>query len=356
MEEEMNTSCSENMLKVDFNGNRLMCRISSAEKTGLEYAFYLKRDNVRVKTAWYTSNPSREFILEKDGEYSVVGFVRDGENVSVFEEGGILFKSNSINADFDFSEKTVNIFGSCVSRDLLEFGIEKNLALKSYTARSSILSTVSKVLPVREKDVHLASKFQKKQVLKDLSKSFWVELSENVSDYLIIDFIDERFPIGKYKNTYLTLSNEFLESHYLENQYEIVERVKEEENFFVEGKMLTSYLDDFVENLLELYAPGQIILHRAKHVDKYLSKNRSIKKFSKAYLQRNQKLNTMLDYMYDYVEQKLPGCISLDFHGEYYADENHKWGLSTMHYEQDYYIRVLNELSAILKDREGETH
>lgn len=249
-----------------------------------------------------------------------------------------------MHACYDFRKKTINIFGSCVSRDLLEFGKENNFSLKSYSARSSVVSAVSEPVKVQEGELSLASKFQKQQVLRDISKSLWKELSENPSDYLMIDFIDERFSLGKYKNTYVTLSNEFVESHFLEKQYTIIERKKEGANYFIEEKLLHTYLDEFLDRVLVQYKPAQIILHRAKHVDKYISKNGRVKKFSKVYLQYNQKMNDMLDYMYDYVEKRLPECISLDFGAEYYADENHKWGLSTMHYEGDYYIRVLNEL------------
>lgn len=289
--------------------------------------------------------------MEEEGEYSVVGFIKEGDNISILEALGILYKRDSLEACYDFQQKTVNIFGSCVSRDLLEFRKEDNFLLKSYSARSSVVSTVTEPLKVQEDELLINSKFQKRQVYRDVSKGFWQELSEMPSDYIILDFIDERFPLGKYENSYVTLSNEFLESHFLEGQYATVDREKKGEDYFIEDRVLTSYLNEFLSRLTKYYEPTQVILHRAKHVDKYIAKNGRVKKFSKVYLQYCQRMNAMLDYMYDYVEQKLPGCISLDFHGEYYADENHKWGLSTMHYEQDYYIRVLNELSAILKER-----
>lgn len=318
----------------------------------MEFAFYLKKDDVRIKTIWYTANPSCEFILEEEGEYSVVGFIRGGDNISILEALGILYKRDALEACYDFQKKTVNIFGSCVSRDLLEFEKEKNFLLKSYSARSSVVSVVTEPLTVQAEELELASNFQKCQVLRDITKGLWQELSENPSDYIIIDFIDERFPIGKYENSYVTLSNEFVESHFLENQYAVVDREKKGEDYFIEGKPLTDFLDKFLGRVLQQYEDRQVILHRAKHADKYIGKNGRVKKFSKAYLQYNQKMNTMLDYMYDYVEKQLPGCISLDFHGAYYADENHKWGLATMHYEKDYYIRVLNELERIINEKE----
>jgi len=308
---------------------------------------------VRIKTVWYTPNPSCEFILEEDGEYSIIGFIKGGGNISILEVLGILYRREVLDASFDFKDHAVNIFGSCVSRDLLEFEKEKNFKLNCYAARSSVVSVTSEPLLIKE-DLALSSKFQRQQVLRDVTKGVWHELKENPSDYLMIDFIDERFPLGKFENSIITLSNEFIESRLLENQYTTVDREKRNKDYFVEGLSLFAYLDEFLDRIGKLYSSEQVILHRAKHVDKYIAKNGRIKKFSLIYQQYNQRMNAMLDYMYDYVEKKLPGCISLDFHGEYYADENHKWGLSTMHYERDYYIRFLNELAAILKKRTGE--
>lgn len=350
----MENQNNETTLNVTVNRNYIKCKIFPRGGQNLEFAFYLKKDGVRIKTIWYTSNPECSFILDEDGEYSVVGFIRGGGTISILEAIGILYRRDSLNACYDFQNKTVNIFGSCVSRDLLEFGKETNFSLKSYSARSSVVSVVSEAVAVEEDKLNLASNFQKKQVFRDLSKGFWQELAEHPSDYLIIDFIDERFSLGKYENSYFTESNEFVKSQFLEKQYAIVNREKIGEDYYVEGVLLTVYLENFLNRILQNYTESQVILHRAKHVDKYISKKGRIKSFSKAYLQYNQRMNEMLDYMYDYVEKRLPGCISLDFHAKYYADENHKWGLSTMHYEQDYYIRVLNELASIIKVRTGE--
>ena len=320
----------------------------------VQYAFYLKKDDVRIKTVWYTSNPSCEFELTEFGEYSVVGFIKGGDSISILEALGILYKPNPLDVSYDFSGKSINIFGSCVSRDLLEFEQERNFSLSCYTARSSVISTVSEALLVKEEDLEIASKFQKKQVYKDLTKSVWEEMREKPSDYLLIDFIDERFQIGKMDNSYFTLSNEFVLSHYLENQYKVLEREEVEGQYYLDGKSLYSFLDEFIQKVITQYSPEKVILHKAKHVNKYIDKKGRVKKFSKVYLQYNQKINKLLDDMYDYVEEKLSGCVVLDFSEKYYADENHKWGLSTMHYERDYYIRVLNELSSILERRSKE--
>lgn len=194
-----------------------------------------------------------------------------------------------------------------------------------------------------EEEVKLTSAFQKRMVLADLNKSSWKTIADGFSDYIMIDFVDERYQIGKFSGSYFTLSDEFRESQCIK-EYEVMDRVKNKEEYFIEEISLSVYLEEFVQRIKSIFEEKRIILHKAKLVDYYITKQGEIKKFSDDYCEYNKNINSLLDYMYSYVESKLENCICLECIEEYFADEKHKWGLDSMHYEKKYYISIFNRL------------
>ena len=48
--------------------------------------------------------------------------------------------------------------------------------------------------------------------------------------------------------------------------------------------------------------------------------------------------------MYDYFEKYFPNAYVIDECRHFYADEKHKWGLGSMHYCMDYYIKVIDRI------------
>lgn len=85
------------------------------------------------------------------------------------------------------------IYGSCVSRDALEFDSEKRLKLIDYFARSSLASSMSNnvINDIPTHNIH--SSFQKRMVENDLNKSILAIIKQSKYDILLVDFIDERF-------------------------------------------------------------------------------------------------------------------------------------------------------------------
>lgn len=232
--------------------------------------------------------------------------------------------------------------GSCVSRDVFEIANNERFAIEWYYARSSVISLVSKPLEFSEM-IDLSSEFQKRMVLSDLNKFFWETIKNDTPDYIMIDFIDERYAIAKSGGSYFTLSDEFKESHCI-SDYTIIEREKEGNEFFIEGVSLAVYLDEFIDRLKSSYPEEKIILHKAKLKDFYVSVHGEVIKFSDDYCKYIENINNLLGYMYTYMERKIKGCISIECTEDFCADEGHKWGLDPMHYEEKYYIAIYNSL------------
>ena len=110
-------------------------------------------------------------------------------------------------------KKKIIILGSCVSRDILEFVTVHGWELILYTARTKIVSQLSSSYSVEKNEICLSSDIKKK-----LNKEQFNIIKFCKPDFCIIDFIDERFNLIKYAGSFLTKSNEMVNSGWLQNK------------------------------------------------------------------------------------------------------------------------------------------
>lgn len=326
-----------------------------------QFAFYLMRGSERAATIWYRSENRAAFRLNRSGLYRVICFVRrNGEKTGKPYESGRVFRINmepdptGVNRS---GKVPLSIFGSCVSRDVLECEAnqERAIQLKTYVARQSIVSAVSQPVPCDAQRIQLKSAFQRRMVLCDFQKTSFDLFTGDGSQYILVDLIDERFDLMRIGRAYITLSNEAEASgitrDYLEKRSGIGSaRVKKKRigvHYYVGARRLEEYIRDFAKRLKSIYPEEHILLHRVKMQDYYLNSDGSVCKFPLNHIYNNERINRLLDYMYDYLESCLPHASVIDFSGIYYADQNHKWGLSPMHYQREYYDRVYQEIMRI---------
>lgn len=261
----------------------------------------------------------------------------------------LIFSNESVKKTNKCPSKTINLFGSCVTRDVFEYNTSNCLNLGQYIARQSILSAVSPSVQIVEEHIELDSKFQKRMVLMDLEKNTFEVLQKNTSDYLIIDLIDERFPLVKYNNSYFTASNEAVKGcSFLKELNKHYKRIANGK-LCVGNDEMEEYIDTFCNKISSIYKSNKIIIHRALLVDYYEDKNGKIRKFDNNHIKNNQRINYILSYMYDAIIDRLPGAYVIDEMNDTYADERHKWGLAPMHFQSNYYLKVLNRLIEIIK-------
>lgn len=87
------------------------------------------------------------------------------------------------------------IHGSCVSRDAFTWAGERAPPLVDYFARSSVASAYGSE-PVPDLfSGRLQSSFQRRQVQHDFEKTLRRVLVEKTYELLLLDFVDERFPL-----------------------------------------------------------------------------------------------------------------------------------------------------------------
>lgn len=329
---------------------------------GYQFAFYLMCGSERTATNWYQPGNQATFRLKKGGLYRVICFVRqNGEKTGKPYESGRVFRINmepdptGVNRS---GKVPLSIFGSCVSRDVLECEAnqERAIQLKTYVARQSIVSAVSQPVPCDARRIQLKSAFQRRMVLCDFQKTSFDLFTGDGSQYILVDLIDERFDLMKIGRAYITLSDEaeasgITRDYLIEKRFGIgsacVKKKRLRSHYYVDARRLEEYIRDFAERLKNIYPEERILLHRAKMQDYYLNSDGSVRRFPLNHLYNNARINRLLDYMYDYLESCLPHAPVIDFSGLYYADQNHKWGLSPMHYQKEYYDRVYQEIMRI---------
>ncbi len=233
----------------------------------------------------------------------------------------------------------VAIFGSCVSRDLLEVPQADFLTLDAYYARSSVASAFSESPFVGVDTSTIASAFQRRMVDADVNKTFPRYLDIADFDGLLIDLIDERFDLLERPDGQLaTRSNEFLSATVSDPG--TVERVPSGmEEFRSRWELGWAR---FVDQLGSLSRLDQVIVHEAYWAESMVSGA----PFPKHPLQHIRANNAHLAWMYDRIRQDVAAdrFVRVDAFG---ADE-HKWGPAPFHYESGYYSRVIESIRSLV--------
>lgn len=238
--------------------------------------------------------------------------------------------------------RVIDIFGSCVSRDIIENCASSIIQCGHYIARSSFSSAVASPpsSEIDEQQITLDSAFQRRSVLQDINKTGLKMLAESPGDYLLIDFFEERFPVATRKGSIVTLSSEFQNSGIPFSDKTIWRNLDET----IGGTTFSALFSLFVEKVRSIYPESKIILHKAYLCNEYISKNGSVLSFPKDIVNWNNSINQKLYALYRAFEEAMPGCQIIDLCAHYIGSEENKWGLASTHYQDEYYKCAAKEL------------
>ncbi|MDF9556867.1 bifunctional glycosyltransferase/CDP-glycerol:glycerophosphate glycerophosphotransferase [Bacillus tropicus] len=210
-------------------------------------------------------------------------------------------------------------------------------------SKSSIISIMSEPLKM-DAEGNIEKKSINSHMYNDLMKTFIqdIEILSEFSEYLIIDFMEERFDIAKIDGTYVTFSWDFKElaSKYLNQEYTIIPRESEQLQEIWKEKCLL-----FIKELKKHFKPSQIVLHEAYKVSRY-------KKDGEFHDFPNQKsiaqTNEILKGYYEFFKKNYLGIhvISLDI-DQNYCDSLHEWGCFPHHFHDEYYKKFLEEVNKL---------
>ena len=234
---------------------------------------------------------------------------------------------------------TLNILGGCTTRDVLECA-PNNFELNEYFARTSIISMMSPAADIDHSLIDLSSSFQKRCVIRDISKTFFSELEQKKGEYIAIDFISERLNLVKIGDAYITRSNELVKSKVLDKLtgYKIAKKLDRNMQELWKKKALL-----FFQKLKEHFG-NNIIIHKTKWRHYFIDVDGTIKEFPNK--EEIEMRNEELAGYYAFVEEHFPEFIFIDMTDDrYYASAAHKWGLAPYHFEDGYYHDLLRKLS-----------
>lgn len=233
---------------------------------------------------------------------------------------------------------TIDILGSCVTRDAFKYDGENVFRVNQYYARSSLISLYSKSVNITLNDINLESNFQKRMVYNDLTNAFRKYIKNKTGDYLMIDFIDERMSILKSGDSYITRSREFINSK--SNLKGTLLTGSEKLNKWKQSALI------FSEEISKYYNGDKIILHKALWKEQYITKDGDIKTFEDKTIAEN---NELLMQYYSFIEENLKGIKVIELE-DFNASEAHVWSLAPYHYQDEYYIEFMKQLKSLTKN------
>lgn len=236
------------------------------------------------------------------------------------------------------------IYGSCVSRDMLEYQ-QAEVTLVKYIARSSLAAQLS--APFKNEAIldRLPSKFQREMLQVDMEKTLFKQLQQSDFDVLLLDFIDERFSIGLFNGARLTLSREFLDANRGELSYPEWNRFSREKLMAWQRGFAELY--DLVTNKTK---PSQIIVNKVFFAAKSgsgINDATLCTTFMASEIQRN---NTYLASLYEHISTNFPSVRFIDYpEALFVANPKHTWGLAPFHYIDELYLRMFEQLKTLGK-------
>lgn len=203
--------------------------------------------------------------------------------------------------------------------------------------------------------------YGKRAVQHDFEKDAFDLFLNDDSEFLIIDLVDERFKNISYRGSVLTYSvplENGLSKHCDEIKSPKFFETNREINNFGESYLveyggikcnLSNYLDDFADKISEIYCANKIVLHKVYYAYHYRDNDGLLRTFDDRTIRYCDKMNTLLKYMYDYLESKFKECFVIDISRKFFCCEDHQWGLAPFHYENNYSIEFQKIFTSYLK-------
>jgi Family of unknown function (DUF6270) len=235
------------------------------------------------------------------------------------------------------------IFGSCVSRDILNHQQDKTrLVLVDYYARCSLASLGARPIEMPSSVQNIRSQFQKRMVERDIRKDFLNDLARLRFDILLLDLIDERLNLYvEPQGRACTLSSELISSGFRADSNGGAKYVSGSEEFWRLWEAGWSILVNKLRGLgvLDRLLVNQVFWGARTENEGNFEPHYSSKHIDSA--------NQFLWRMYQRISADIPSEQFLRFdQGLMTGSITHTWGISPFHYVDAYYHSAFQQLLA----------
>ncbi|WP_430910840.1 DUF6270 domain-containing protein [Methylobacterium sp. sgz302541] len=243
----------------------------------------------------------------------------------------------------------IAILGSCVTRDAFLLPRGKAYRIPAYVARTSFVSLTSPPVPLAEGTIQAPHRFDVNCIRHDFEKTAIDTILSSAPDYLILDFIDERFDLMKIQDSMITDSRYQKDFGVLNNNHFVVEGVVPRSDPAT-TELWKQSCTAIIETLLSRLKPEQIILHRCRLALEYQSAGER-KTFSGYHAKLTETFNPIFQEYEAFFLSQLPGCRTIRVTDDLVVgDDDHRWKLQPFHYVPAYYEAFLDRLVAITGD------
>ena len=245
---------------------------------------------------------------------------------------------------------TINIFGSCCSREMMNYS--DRFKVNAYVQQNPIHTLKSKAMPIEESEAisALNSNFIKRMIVANFNKTAMDLLFAQDSDYLMIDFADCRFgyfeitapnefqgvKIASTWNTTLTLE-ELRKTKGVQYVKREVKDITEEE--------WDSYLDEFLTTIKQKWPEEKIIINEISFAEKYVE-NGEIKYYDKNGIEFSAK--HIIENIQDKAKERLPKALVLNKCHNVFGNVYHPYGNIPLHYANYAYKYMIKQLEYLL--------
>lgn len=236
-------------------------------------------------------------------------------------------------------QSRVAILGSCVTRDAFEFA-DASWVIQKYMARSALASFCGRKTAVELPPyTKIDSTFQRRMVIEDVEKRGRRWLAEGDFDWLIHDPIDERFPLANFTDAgVVTVSQEFTKLQTPPSSYSLTNFPSDEH-----WQRWQAGWASFVKLLDGYGIRERLIIHRAQWVERVQGSD--VPTTDSGVITC---ANQWLDRAYARMGEDIPTerFVSVSERHQV-SDPNHRWGISPVHYVEDYYREFLQNLAKV---------
>ncbi|MGY4877586.1 DUF6270 domain-containing protein [Vreelandella aquamarina] len=234
------------------------------------------------------------------------------------------------------------ILGSCVTRDIFTHSkAASEWSVSTYLSRATCQSILSDKVGFSFKELPAAS-FSDRRFRNDFNKEHFslIKADRELSDFFLLDFIDERHSVYFDGENYLTKTKS--SKPYIRKLIRSVggEVVAPGDKKWSEKEVIESIVK-LVKKIIEIR--GEVFIHRAYWAEKYKDDTGEVFLFNNDVLDKCLFWNSLLYKVYCFLE-KIDGVFFFDITEEPVANKNHKWGCAPFHYENSYYIKASEEI------------
>lgn len=348
----LNYTCNENEFLVEEDLNSIIGNLHIEDKLIFDIFIELLDilTNEKIEYAVSIDNIEEydfEYLNIKDSNFWIKPYKTFANTLALYikKEMNIL-PNNAIK---------LGILGSCYSRSAF---VSKKYFNPFYKEKyevvftqfhSSIPSVMSKPAKYEEEFFDDINVIHKEYVKNDFEKGIIEKLVAANPDYVLIDLYADavRDLIVFEDGSIVTGTFIIKETEYLYSLSENV-RIITHENKAEFLKYWILATNKFIQELLKHFKPEQLIIQKARMIDKYYDKNNNIKEYkdNKYLIKRS---NYYFEFMEEYLLKKVPQMNVINLNdSNFIGHEGFPYGHSVNHYEERYYKELVNKLDDIV--------